>query len=161
MEKEIDFSNKEKVEEVTDKVLFPETHIKKANISDKEISLRPLPISYAKQISKDLGTVRRMIIESGNEGGKTLPDDYDLQLIDALVRSVKTICDFYGLGLNEEKLSVNCSTNELLKFVELQVEVNSDNDFLLLPLRVITEIIRVASTGMEEAKKSLSLSSVS
>jgi len=147
MTKEIDFSDKKKLEETIDKVLIPELHTKKAVLAGNEVELHPLPVANAKKISKDITEVRELITSTINvENPENIPPDFDLKIMDALISAVRNIADFYKLGLSLEEISSKCSTSELLNFIEVQLEVNGENDFLLLPLRVI--IHGAKATGM-------------
>lgn len=133
-------------DEKEDLVLFPETHTKKAKLLDVEIELRPLPISVSKKLSAKitpLGARFDSVGKTGDAGNA----DLDLTTIDTLLDCVMILHTFYKLPstLTKEKLEEEALPEEILGFLNAQMELNRDNNFLLQSLRNILRIVDLSS----------------
>lgn len=126
-------------------VLFPETHTREAKLLGAQVTLRPLSISASKKISMKVAP-----LSAAFEKLKAEPDagspDLDLNAIDTLLDCVMIIAQFYRLDtITRERLEEEVSPEELLAFLNAQLSVNRENNFLLQNLRAILRIVDLSS----------------
>lgn len=139
------------------KALFPETHTERITLLGKERLLRPLPIKFSRKIH---ALTKPLIDKFGGNGAMPEAEvgQYDETIYSNLREVAKTVAEFYGESWNDVVAAVN---DEMISLVELeqialeQVHLNSVNDFLLRPLRVLmrflqaTEIMQTKAESLE------------
>lgn len=114
------------------KALFPETHRKSAQLLGKEVSLRPLPISWAKRIKAILDEANALITDAEQDA------DVSDELLACHLRAAALLGDFYGTfdaGLSDEAKAAAVAdamaAPEVLGLISAQLNLNGENDFLL------------------------------
>ncbi len=135
------------------KALFPETHTERITLLGKERLLRPLPIKFSRKVY----TLTKPLIDKF--GGATISEgevgQQDETIYKNLCEVVKTVAEFYGESWNDVVLAIN---DEMVSLVELeqvaleQVHLNSVNDFLLRPLRVLIRFLQVTEIMQTKAE---------
>jgi hypothetical protein len=146
--------SKEDVEKNLSKVLFNET-TDKVKLLDKERTLRPIPIKYAKQISAKLIPFSLEVQEAFN---KQEAKDLNAGMMAALTDAANIIASFYKWddvlkAISDEEIT----TAEMQSLCISQVNLNGNNDFLLRPLSLVIEMMRMIE-AMSLKFKSMSTS---
>jgi hypothetical protein len=146
-----EITDREKSEAILEKaeslVLHPATHNKVVSVGGKTLTLRPLPITTAKKLNAYAKNAYEKINEFQGKSPSATEDDAT-GLLESLSHALEQTCvdlvEFYSaqdaLLPVEDKLSIQ----EILFFIDSQVEVNGDNDFLLSGLKTVSKIIQTA-----------------
>jgi len=134
-----DIKGREEFEAKADKVLYPDTHRKDACLLGKTISLRPLPIKYAKQINFLLEQMTAEAPDAKDGGARE--DDL---LIAKLCRAASIIATYHGEEFTPGQIEDGAGCSEIMAFCEAQVALNGENDFLLWRLRGVFQLLQRA-----------------
>jgi hypothetical protein len=123
------------------KVLFPDTHTEKITVGGKERTLRPLTVKFARRVhTAVLPFTKKAEEASQSEAAFTLDDDTVSILYDA----AKILSEYYGWDdipklIEEEDILLG----DLQSLVVQQQALQGENDFLLVPLRLLIKLMRV------------------
>lgn len=122
-----------------DEVLTPELGPQKEfSAGDFTVTYRPLPIKQTKILKKHLEPIQNL----GNEA--TVSDSMDV-IVEAYLTVAANLCSYYGKeGYSKDKLEETLTFDELRDFIQGQLNVQGEHDFLLGPLRglfVITDVM--------------------
>lgn len=131
-------------QEQLSKALFPDTHTDKVTLCGKERTLRPLTIKCAKQISVLLSEFQKTV-EGSQGSGVTI----DVDLLDYVMGCSKILADYYGWEDVLEKIDEeDLLLSELQALVVHQMHLQEMNDFLLVPLRVLVNVMQEAEIAV-------------
>lgn len=137
-------TEKDEVAEAADKVMVPELMLVQTELAGCSVSVRALPVYYAKQIFNILKPVQEEVAEWATkfkEAGKVplVPPDtgMDVRMAEAMLKVCVVLSEFYELGLSEDDLDKRIGLDEMTVFIKAQLEVSRDSDFLLRPLQII------------------------
>ena len=137
----------ETIDKAQDRVLFPDGTTIKAKICAEEVQLRPLPLKYAKILSKRL----QVVVKGFQSRTQEFQENADMEIADALRDCLLTMVEFYDLeGIDVETVEEQMTLPEIKALVSAQAQINEDDDFLLMPLQ---SIIGILSTAKEAAKR--------
>lgn len=130
-------------EDKEDAVLFPENHLITARLLDHTVDLRPLPISVCKKLSRKIAPVATTFEKVQREGGDAGDPELDITTIDTLLECVGILAAFYKFpsSLSKERLEDELSPEELIDFLQKQLILNRENNFLLFNLRGIIRAV--------------------
>jgi len=153
---------REKTEELEDQILFPTG--RKVRFMGVEIEVRPMPIKYAKEVNmrmkparKGLRSLLKLGLKVDSQGkldlsslaaaGDHLDSLYDLdsKIADSLLEAAAALSKAYGYEWTIDQISENTSLPDLLHFLQVQMEVQSQEDFLLKPLQGVMALIEEIS----------------
>jgi len=137
-----------------DRVLHPQAHGVRAIICGKPIDLRPLPIYYAKKVGNRIQGLVNLINGSDEEKEKWKTEANNL-VADAFVDCLLSVCEFYELGVDSDKVQKMMTIPEVKAIITAQAQLNEESDFLLQPLHIITMLISGAEEGIKNAKKKI------
>ena len=136
--------------EMLSMALFPDTHTNIVRVLEKERTLRPLPIKWAKQVHAVLAPFHEAIEKAGVKEGdtdlsKVEETQTEVELLELLIRVGRVLATYYKWedvveALDEEELTVE----ELQELVVTQQNLQSANDFLLMGLRVLVGVMQQA-----------------
>lgn len=142
-------------------VLFPSTYTGVVEILGVERELRPLPIKWSKKINHALAplteaadlTTTKFISQA--IGKKTKSKDLEFDMLSSLLLVSDILAEFYGWddvreAIKEEDLTIDC----LQALVIMQQGVQNTNDFLLIGLRIIVNLMQ----AMEIAQVAMTVS---
>lgn len=146
-------SDVKKIEEVMDRaqdrVLFPEAHAVKIQICKEEVDLRPLPLKYARLLSKRLQKVVRGFQDRSDE----FKENADMEIADALRDCLLILVEFYNIeGIDSDTIEEQMTIPEIKTVVSLQARINEDDDFLLMPLQSIIGVISSATAAARRVR---------
>jgi len=140
----------ESVQKAEDRVLFPEAHTVSAEICGQRVELRPLPIKYAKILASKLQKIIRMAQEKGNKDWQERADEI---IADALCDCLAEMARFYKLvDVDTDAIQSSMSLAEVKAIVLAQAKINEDDDFLLMPLQAIIDVISNATQAAREVR---------
>lgn len=122
------------------KVLFPDIHTNSVTILKKPRELRPLTVKWARKLRAIMQPYAQKL-DAATKNPNNI--DVDLDLLDGIKGAAKIIAEVYGwedvvLAIDEEDLT----TGELQALVATQVQLQGENDFLLIPLRVAIMVMQ-------------------
>lgn len=127
------------------KALFPETHTDKVVVLGEERVLSPLPIKYSRKLNALLTPVLESTEKSEGEEAKKMDEVVQKALADsALVLAERYGWEDVKKAVAEEELALV----ELESLALVQQELNSANDFLLRPLRVLVRMLQAREIAM-------------
>lgn len=122
------------------KVLFPDTDTRHVNLLKQRRELTPLVIKWAKKIRAVMQPWAKKLDEAVKS-----PDgvDVDLDLMEALKAAALVLCEVYGwddvkTAIVEEEVS----SGEIQNLVAVQVKLQGEHDFLVVPLRVAVMVMQ-------------------
>ena len=165
-----------------------EIRIEALNIS---LSLRPIPISTSRAISKAMKSVtdeinklsrtnmmvNKQIEVLGAEfsAGKLpadsfmdrtralseklsneMPEDLDWRTAETILKIFNILLSYYGHSFDGSAIEDRVTMSEMIDVLSEQVTLNSENDFLLSPLRVLLELVKKVPQQMAAATANLS-----
>lgn len=154
------------IENGSDKVIFPELSSIKVKFLGHEIKMKPLPVKYARRLGTLIRPLMKKVAETSQKSTKShskrskkpvssevsfedspLDDD----AIDNLIDTAVILMEFYKLSdkISKDFIEDNASVTSLYQFAFTQVELNSKNDFLLLPLRMLLELVKAGANMAE------------
>ena len=148
------------VEQAQELVLVPELHTTDVKICGKSVSLRPLPISYAKKWSKKFRDVLKLSTSPDEVERRKWVEDADELICDAMCECVVMLKDYYEIpAISMEKIQETMTINDVKTVVKAQAKLNEDDDFLLMPLRnILSMLSRVSPTGNPQMTEEQDLS---
>ena len=73
---------------------------------------------------------------------ESMPEDLDWKTAEAVLRAFSTLLAYYDHNIPMSQLESKITMSEMVDVLEEQLKLNSENDFLLGPLRVILTIIK-------------------
>ena len=113
----------------------------RVNILDKERALRPLPIKFAKQIHALLSPFTEKLQKAASADQII---DINNDLTACLTDACKIIADFYKFDdIKADIESELLSLTDLQLLAHTQAQLNGSNDFLLLPLRLVINLMQM------------------
>jgi hypothetical protein len=141
------------IQKAENRVLFPDSHGVKAKFCGEEITLRPLPIKYAKVIQTHMQNIL------GMPGGT--PEEQEVWkkkaneiIIDAFTECLIAMGEFYKKpGITRETIEETMSTTEIKAVIIAQSQINEDSDFLLQPLHIIIALISKSEEAVERVRE--------
>ena len=122
------------------KVLFPDMHNKEIFLLGKVREFRPLVVKW----SKKLRGIMQPYAKQLDSAVKSIEiTDIDLELLEGIQKSARLIAQVYGWediekAIDEEDLT----TSEVQSIVVTQLNLQGENDFLLIPLRVACMVMQ-------------------
>lgn len=129
-----------------DQVLMPDlAPLKEFSVGDFKVTYRPLPIKQTKILKKQLEPIQTL----GNEA--TVSDSMDV-IVETYVTVAANLCAFYGKsGYSKEMIEETLTFDELRDFIQGQLDVQGEHDFLVGPLRGLFAITDVMTKTMATA----------
>jgi len=140
----LDYEQKQFPEDKRDQlslVLFPTTHTKDAEVLGKVRSFTPLPLKFAKQISKAL---HKLTVDLQPLMQNDVFINIEEVACDKMLAACKIIADYYKwddvtAAIDDEMVS----TTDLQNMVVTQLRIQGTNDFLLKTLRLLVKTMQL------------------
>jgi len=136
-----------------DRVLFHDGGTVTAEFCGESVELKPLPIKWAKKLSRTLQSV----VSKFNEKNKLKAADFqknaDIEIADSLRDCVVVLGEFYQLEtITPDEVESTMSLSEIKAIVMQQAKINEDDDFLLMPLQAIIGVLSAATTSARDVR---------
>jgi hypothetical protein len=139
------------------KVLFPETHTDSVSLLGKDRALRPTSIKVSKQVNHLLKPLMDKIAEVSSPDSTENIDAQQLDdnVLQCLFQLAVVLSEFYGedwADVRDAAKQEGLSLAELEALAYTQQELNTANDFFLLPLRALVRFLQmreIASIKLE------------
>ena len=135
-----DIKGREEFADKAERVLFPETDTKEVTFLGKSVSLRPLPIKWAKMLNRAFDKAWKRFGEDAVD-----TDDGDEEITNAFLVATTALCEFYRLGLTREQIEEQADVPEMIAFCTSAAARCKENDFLLWRLRGASEVIALTA----------------
>lgn len=146
------------LQKAEDRVLFPDSSSVKAKICGRDITLRPLPIYYAKKVGNRIQNLVNLINGNEEDREKWRKGANDL-VADAFVECLVDICSFYEEDITGDMIQKSMTTAEVKAVIIAQAQLNEESDFLLQPLHIIIMLISGAEEGIKNVRKRIDTAS--
>jgi hypothetical protein len=127
--------DKKTVEENATEVFLPKGN--DIEFLGKKITVKPLPISIAKELRRSSEEVGKLFDKLGRaEGGPSAEDaaNIDVKASELFTQAAQRLLQFYGHTFTIEDIEKSTLT-EIKEFIQHQLDVQGEEDFLLAPLR--------------------------
>jgi len=127
-------------------------------------TIKPLPIKPAKKLSSLLNNILREFNKLGQmdpkERDSTALGGQDELLADSLVDCLVVLSDHYKWGVERDAILEEMTLKEVKSVIDVQAALNEEDDFLLQPLRIISQVLsrtKAAVTDLETAGNPVSM----
>jgi len=116
------------------------------NFMGHEIVPRPLTIEFSKRVydatvksHADVAAEVMRVAESEKAGKLYMPQGLEERIMAAFVATVAILAEFYDL--KDLEIMKRATLAQVVDFIKVQVEISSEDDFLLDPLKVLALIL--------------------
>ena len=128
-----------RAEEAADQLFMPNRH--RCKFLGHTIDLRPVPIRVAKELRRLPENLAKVLAEPGEVTTSDAAIRADLVAVDLYIDTVYILLNYYKVpNVTREWLEENATLLELKGLIDIQNEVQGAEDFLLSPLRRISEV---------------------
>ncbi|SRR6266446_1644261 len=98
-----------------------------------KIQMKPIPIAVAKELRRYTDRLSQLTAEMGDQPTEKW-GDIDVEAATVYVKAASRLLSFYSVTLSQEQIEL-LPLEEVRRFLEKQLEVQGEEDFLLAPLR--------------------------
>jgi len=145
--------SKEELLEKEERIVF-NTDSVRVRVCGEERELTALPVKVAKQLSTVLNTV----IKGFNAMQQTPEEDREMtplggqeeKMADAFTDCLALMAQHYRWSCNRDDIENTMPLKDIRKAVDAQVNLNEDNDFLLVPSRIISRVLSQAMEALNQ-----------
>lgn len=122
-----------------------QSNFRKVLICGSIRELRPLPIKPSRKLS----SVLNRVVRGFNKIASLKPEERDAtalagqedEVANSLVEAMLVLADYYKWPLELKDIEEQMSTKDIRSVLLAQAELNEEDDFLLVPLRVVLQVL--------------------
>ena len=130
------------------KIFLPE--FKRIKLLGNEIDMKPIPIALAKELRLLSEKLETSLSNLGERPKVSEVTNLDVEAIDLYSSVAQKLLKFYGHDVSIETIEKGANTSDIKSFIQQQINIQGEEDFLVQPLKRIMRIYSSNTTPKTE-----------